>query len=346
MAVDSARVLYTDPTWLVESGRADPSLAVVEADVLGPAVALAFGPYRDGRYQLADPELLARAAGVDVLVVYRCQVTEPLLDAAGTQLRAVVRQGVGVDNLHVDLLAARGVPGYHLPDYCVDEVAVHTAALALALERRLIPQHQGLVGGTFDIYAGGVPHRVSGRTLGIVGFGRIGRAVARKLGVFYDQVLVHDPYVGRDLAEGYGARTVDTLLELLARSHMVTLHCPLTPETEGTLDEAALSAMRSDAYLINAARGGLVDPVTLHKALDSGWIAGAGLDVFSPENPHDDPRWHAVLTHPSVVVTSHRAFLSHEAEASSRRRVAELVRDVLAGRAPRVGRVAPERSAS
>jgi D-3-phosphoglycerate dehydrogenase / 2-oxoglutarate reductase len=276
-------------------------------------------------------------------VVYRAQVSAELLDAAGEGLRVVVRQGVGVDNLNAELLAARGLPGYNVPDYCVDEVATHTSALALALERRLVPQHRTLVGGAFDIYAGGVPFRINRRTLGIVGFGRIGRAVARRLGSFYGRVLVYDPYIGRDLPEGYGATAVATLDELLARADLVTLHCPLTAETDGLLDERALRLMRPTGYLVNAARGRLVDPDALAKALDQGWILGAALDVFAPENPHHDARWHPVLAHPAVVVTSHRAFLSQEAEASSRRRVAELVRAVLDGRTDGlVGRVLPE----
>jgi phosphoglycerate dehydrogenase-like enzyme len=338
-------VCYTDPPWLVTRGQADPALATVETAILGPRVRLSFGPCADGRYELTGPRLLARAVAADVLVVYRCQVTPELLDAAGPELRAVIRQGVGTDNLHPDLLARRGLPGFNIPDYCVDEVSTHTTALALALERALIPQHLSLTGGRFDIYAGGVPRRASGRTLGIVGFGRIGRAVARKLGAHYARVLVFDPYIGRDLPEGYGAAAAETLAELLAASDLVTLHCPLTAETERIIDRAALRAMRGGAYLINAARGKLVDPAALDEALRAGWIAGAGLDVFSPEDPHQDAAWRAVLAHPNVVVTSHRAFLSAEAEASSRRRVAELARDLLDGRSPRVGRVSADGAA-
>jgi phosphoglycerate dehydrogenase-like enzyme len=337
-----ARVLYTDPPWLVDGSRVDEGLATVEAKVLGGDTELRFGPYADGRYPLTDPRLLDRARDVDVIVVYRCQVTAGLLDAAGSRLRAVVRQGVGVDNLNAALLAERRLPGYHVPDYCVDEVSTHTTALALALERALVPQHLSLVGGVFDIYAGGVPRRTSRRTLGIVGFGRIGRAVARKLGPHYRRTVVHDPYLGRDLAEGYGARAVDTLEELLTAADLVSLHCPLTSETRHLIDRRRLALMRPDAYLVNAARGALVDPAALAEALTTGRLAGAGLDVFAPENPHDDPAWHPVLAHPRAVVTSHRAFLSSDAEASSRQRVAELVRSVLAGTAPAVGRVMPE----
>lgn len=337
------QVLYTDPPYLVEQGECDPSRAVTERAVLGSDVDLRFGRHRGGRFEITGDSLHERAAGSDVLVVYRCQVTPELLDAAGGQLRAVVRQGVGVDNLRPALLAERGLPGYNVPDYCVDEVATHTSALALALERRIVPQHSTLVGGMFDIYAGGVPRRVNRATLGIVGFGRIGRAVARRLGTFYGSVHVYDPYVGQDLAEGYGARAVGTLDELLSTSDLVTLHCPLTPRTERLISEKELRTMKRGSYLVNAARGRLIDPGALHKALDEQWIAGAGLDVFSPENPHHDELWAPVLGHPGVVVTSHRAFLSQEAESSSRRRVAELVRAVLDGRTEGlVGRVGAE----
>ncbi|MDA2813549.1 C-terminal binding protein [Nocardiopsis sp. RSe5-2] len=342
MADGRPRVLYTDPPWLASGDGADPALATVETEVLGPGVELAFGRREGGRYLLDVPDLAERARGAQVLVVYRCTVTPELLDAVGPSLRAVVRQGVGVDNLNAPLLAERGLPGYNVPDYCVDEVSAHTSALALSLERAVVPQHQGLTGGTFDIYAGGVPRRTNRRTLGVVGFGRIGRAVAARLGAFYGRVLVYDPYIGRDLPEGYGAQAVDDLDELLGQAHMVTLHCPLNDETRGMFDAAALSRMRPDAYLVNAARGALVDPEGLGKALEEGRIAGAGLDVFSPENPHDDPRWAPVLAHPRTVVTSHRAFLSEEAEDSSRRRVAEAVADALASRPIRVGRVLPD----
>lgn len=335
-----ARVLYTDPPWLVRDGLVDPSLATHEREVLGGAE-LRFGVRENGAYVLEGPRLAELATGCDVIVVYRCQVTEALLEAAGPSLRAVVRQGVGTDNLNVPLLAERGILAYYVPDYCVSEVVAHTAALALSLERRIVPQHAGLTGGTFDIYAGGVPRRLSRHTLGIVGFGRIGRAVARSLGTFYGSVLVHDPYVGRDLPEGYGARATSTLDELLASSDLVTLHCPLTPETDLMIGDRELRAMRPDAYLVNAARGRLVDPVALGAALDESRLAGAALDVFAPEDPHRDPRWEAVLRHPRVVVTSHRAFLSAEAEESSRQRVASMVRDLLDGRLPKVGRAEP-----
>lgn len=333
-------VVYTDPGWLVDQGDLIlDNFNQVERKLLG-AAELRVGPFHAGRFTPTADALYDVVSGASVVVIYRCEVRRQLLDAAGPSLRAVVRQGVGVDNLNAALLAERGIAGFNVPDYCVDEVATHTTALALCLERGLIAQHRGLTGGRFDIYAGGMPRRVSTRTLGIVGFGRIGRAVARKLGVQYGRVLVYDPYIGRDLAEGYGGHATDSLPELLAASDLVTLHCPLTPQTDGLIGAAELSAMRADAYLVNAARGKLIQPAALADALRRGHLAGAALDVFSPENPHDDPVWRPILADPRVVVTSHRAFLSADAERSSRWRVAELVRDLLAGTIPEIGRVA------
>lgn len=338
-----AVVLYTDPPWAVRDGRVDPSLATVEREVLGEDVELRFGPCLDGRYANDGEELWRAARGAVAIGVYRCRVTEELVDAAGPGLKLVMRQGVGTDNLNVALLHRRGILAVNVPDYCVDEVATHTLALALALERAIVPQHRRLSSGTFDIYHGGVPRRLQRRTAGIVGFGRIGRAVAVRLRAFYGSVLTVDPYIGADLPEGYGVRMAG-FEELLASSDLVTLHCPLNGETRRMIDERALGLMRPDALLVNCARGGLVDSEALFQALDAGRLGGAGLDVFSPEDPHHDPWYPRILAMPNVVATSHRAFLSADAEASSRLRVAQEIRHVLATGRPRTGVVSPESS--
>jgi phosphoglycerate dehydrogenase-like enzyme len=340
-AVSRFVVLYTDPSWAVRDGRAHRSLATVEHHVLGDDVELRLGPCRDGRYVTSGADLRRAAAGANAIGVYRCRVTEELLDAAGPGLKVVVRQGVGTDNLNVPLLATRGIHAVNVPDYCVDEVATHTIALALALERRIVPQHLRLSSGTFDIYRGGIPRRLFRRTAGIVGFGRIGRAVAVRLRAFYGSVLTYDPYIGADLPEGYGVR-MEGFEELLESSDLVTLHCPLNEETRGMIDASALARMKADALLVNCARGGLIDSRALHRALDSGRLGGAGLDVFSPENPFEDEWYPKILAMPNVVATSHRAFLSADAEASSRLRVAEEIRNVLVTGTPRTGVVRPD----
>lgn len=326
-------VVYTDPPWAVPDGRLiDPGKATIEQEVFDGAVVLRFGPFDGERFQ-GDAALAEQVDGAAALGVYRRQVTSELLDAAGPGLRVVARQGVGTDNLNAALLAERGIIGFNVPDYCVDEVAAHTMALTLAWERDLITQHNGLAGGAFDIYAGRVPRRLRRRTAGIVGFGRIGRAMATHLRSFYGRILACDPYVHPDLMEGYGATGVP-FDRLLAESDVVLLHCALTPETRGMIDAAALKRARPGALLVNAARGALVDPAALYRALTSGDLGGAALDVFVPEDPHADPWFARVVRLPNVVVTSHRAFLSAESEESSRRRVAEGIRHVLRTGAP------------
>jgi phosphoglycerate dehydrogenase-like enzyme len=328
MGGERATVLYTDPPWAL--GRCGPDLASfdVEREVLGDGVELRVGPAREGRYLVGGEELRRLCRGCDALVVYRCQVREELLDAAGDRLKVIARQGVGVDNLNAELLASRSLLSFNVPDYCVDEVAVHTLALVLALERRLVPQHVALAGGHFDVYRGGVPRRLSERTAGVVGFGRIGRTVAQRLRLFYGRVLAHDPYVSADLMAGSGVAAAG-FEELLAAADCVLLHCPLTAETAGLMGEAALAHMRPDAILVNCARGGLVDSKALYEALAGGRLAGAGLDVFSPEDPTRDEWYARILRLEQAVVTSHRAFLSVESERSSRRRVAGAIRALL-----------------
>lgn len=335
-------IVYTDLPWVIgPDGRADPALAVVEREVFTSRFDLRFTPAADRRHVLDGPAFLDAVAGAEALVIYRCRITEKLLDAIGPQLRVIARQGVGFDNLAPELLESRGIVGFNVPDYCVDEVATHTLALLLALERRVIPQHIGLAQGKFDIYAGGVPRRLRYCTAGIIGFGRIGRAVAARLRLFYGRVLACDPYVSGDLMDAHGVRKVDRDT-LLQSSDAVVLHCPLSEETAGMFDARAFALMKPTAFLVNTARGGLIQSRALYEALCGERLAGAGIDVFAPENPRDDEWYARVVKLPTVVVSSHRAFLSVESEASLRRRTAEGILQVLTtGQPPVVGNLTP-----
>jgi phosphoglycerate dehydrogenase-like enzyme len=331
-------VTYTDPPWAVGSdGRVCPALATVESEVYAGEVELRFVPASGGRYLQEGAPWLAALRGADALAIYRCRVTSELLAAAGAGLKVVGRQGVGFDNLVPELLKANGVIGFNIPDYCIDEVATHTLALLLALERRIVQQHATLAGGRFDIYAGGIPRRLRNCAAGIIGFGRIGRVVASRLRSFYGRVLACDPYVARDVMDAHGVERVE-LQALLGGADVVLLHCLLDASTTGIIDARALSLMRPGAYLINAARGALVNARALYEALSGGRLAGAGLDVFSPEDPHRD-EWYAQLVRlPNVVVSSHRAYLSRESEDSQRRRTAQAILGVLrTGQPPAVG---------
>ncbi|MGC5011107.1 C-terminal binding protein [Streptosporangium sp. DT93] len=335
------RVVYTDPAWaLDDTGRPDPAQADIERDVFGPGIDLGLGLFTD-RYQTDGPDFHDHVRGADALVIYRCQITRELLDAVGPGCRVVARSGVGIDNLNAPLLTEAGVVGFNVPDYCGDEVSTHTLALLLALERRICTQDRLVRSGRWNIHAGGVPRRLSTRTAGIVGFGRIGRVTARKLRAFYDRVVAYDPYVSADLMAGHGVAAAADLAELFGTADAVVVHAALTAETDRLIDADALARPRPGALLVNTARGRLVDVPAVLDALEQGLLGGFASDVFSPEDPNDDPVARKLLGRDDVVVSAHRAFLSAESERSARRRVAEGVAAVLrGGPPPSEGRVA------
>ncbi|PXX55584.1 D-3-phosphoglycerate dehydrogenase/D-3-phosphoglycerate dehydrogenase [Nocardia tenerifensis] len=328
------RVVYTDPAWaLNEQGRPDPARADIERTVFGDGIDLRLGLF-DGRYVVQGPEFHDHVRGADALVIYRCQVTPELLDAVGPNCRVIARSGVGIDNLNAPLLAGTGIVAFNVPDYCVDEVSTHTLALLLALERKVCTQNRLVKIGRWNIHAGGVPRRVATCTAGIIGFGRIGRATARKLQAFYRNIIAYDPYVSADLMAGYGVTAVGDLTELFAAADSVVIHAALTEETDRLVDATALAAVRPGALLVNTARGRLVDPAAALEALEAGRLGGFASDVFTPEDPNDDPTARKLLPRDDVVVSAHRAFLSAESERSCRRRIAEGVATVLAGGPP------------
>lgn len=336
------RVLYTDPPWAVGlDGRPDPGLATIESEVLGSDTEILIGPHHAGHYANQGPELLQMAARADAIVVYRCLVTRDLTTAASPRCRVIARQGVGLDNLNAALLRETQIYGFHVPDYCGEEVSTHALALLLALERGVCAQDALVKADQWGIYGGAIPRRTSRLTAGIIGFGRIGRAVSHKVRPFYRQVIAYDPYVPGDLMASHGVDKRDQLQELLADSDAVLLHAELTPETEHIIGCDASTRLRRGSLLVNAARGKLVDPEAVTAALDSGLLRGFASDVFSPEDPNCDARTRELLKRDNVIVTSHRAFLSDASEASLRRRVAEGIAHVLqTGSPPPLGRVA------
>lgn len=334
------RVVYTDPAWAISSsGTFDAGLATIEREVFGSDIALEFAPHDHG---YLDGEPLLRAVhGADGLVIYRCQVTQELLDAAGPSCRVIARSGVGIDNLNAPLLQSAGICGFNVPDYCGDEVSTHSLALLLSLERQVSVQDRLIRSNSWGIHKGGIPRRTAARFAGIVGFGRIGRATARKLQPFYRQVYAFDPYVSPDVMAGHGVKAMDSLTELFAMSDAVILHTALTPETDQLISADVLAHAKKGMILVNTARGRLVDPGAVLEALESGPLGAFASDVFSPEDPNASPASRKLLARDDVLVSSHRAFLSAESEASLRRRVATGVRSfLLEGEPPREGLVA------
>jgi len=319
------RVCYADPLWIRdERGKIDPARATIERDVFGSEVELAFGT----------------PAGVcDALVVSRLQITPQVLDVVGSRCRVVGRLGIGYDNLNEALLRERGMYGFNVPDYCIDEVSTHAIALMLALERRIVDYDGQMKAGRFDPYGGRNPRRLSGLTLGIVGFGTIGRATNRKAQSFVSRVLAFDPYVHADLMAGNGVTKCDTLAELMRACDIISIHAFLDEQSHHLIDAAALEDARPDAMLINTARGGLVDSAAVLAALEAARLGGFGSDVFDPERPADDPVGMRLVARADVVATPHVAFRSIDSERSLRARVAQTVAAVLTtGEPPAFGR--------
>ncbi|ACG73230.1 D-isomer specific 2-hydroxyacid dehydrogenase NAD-binding [Anaeromyxobacter sp. K] len=283
---------------------------------------------RGGDVALSRAELAAAVREAEVLVVtYLDRVDAALLEGA-PRLRHVASYGIGVNHLDLGACRARGLCVTNTPDVVTAATADHAWALLLAAARRVAE-------GDRVIRAGGwtgvdpawmLGTEVSGKTLGLVGFGRIGRAVAHRAAGFGMRVLYAAP---RDAAVP-GARRVD-LDALLAASDFVSLHVPLTPATDGLMDRARLARMKPGAILVNTARGQVVDDAALAEALASGRLAAAGLDVF-----RDEPRIpEAFLRLPSVVLTPHLGSGTRETRAAMTRMVLDEVLRVAAGDAPR-----------
>ncbi len=245
-------------------------------------------------------------------------------------LRVVATCSVGYD--HIDLAAARerGVWVCNVPDYCIEEMADSTLALVLALLRGVVALDRTVRAGGWDDHAAGVLARIAGTRLGVVGFGRIGRAVAARATAMGMEVWAHDPIVSNEAVVAAGAQPAK-LKELLAGCHVVSLHVPLTAETTALIGARELALMPRGAYLVNTARAALVDQRALLAALESGALGGAALDVLEVEPPSAD---RPVPAHPRLIVTPHSAWYSADSEREVYRRAALSVRAVLEGREP------------
>jgi D-3-phosphoglycerate dehydrogenase / 2-oxoglutarate reductase len=231
------------------------------------------------------------------------------LDVA-PQCLIVSRYGIGVDNIPVDHATQLGILVTNVPGFCADEVSDHALALLLACARRIVPFARATRAGTWDLSAAapGI-RRLRGQTLGLVGFGRLGRALATKAVPLGLEVIAYTPRLSRGPI-GPAITGTDDLEGLLRQADYVSLHAPSTPGTHHMINQAALRLMKPSAYLINTSRGALVDEGALQVALREHWIAGAALDVLSTEPAPAD---HPLLGLDNVVITPHAAFYSEEA---------------------------------
>jgi D-3-phosphoglycerate dehydrogenase / 2-oxoglutarate reductase len=248
-------------------------------------------------------------------------------------LRVLVQGGVGYDNIDVEAATRAGVVVCNVVGYCTHEVANHTFAMLLALNRKLAALGQAVRNGTYRPVAEVMPHtgRLAGETLGVVSFGAIGRAVAKRAAGFEMRVVAFDPYINPARGEELGVELV-TLPELLSQSDYVSVHTPLSAATHHLIGASELALMKRSSYLVLTSRGGLVDESALADALNEKRIAGAGIDVWEHEPPVPG---HALLQLDNVVASMHMAWYSRVGDETRQRWHAESAADVLDGIMPR-----------
>ncbi|MBX3012221.1 MAG: C-terminal binding protein [Caldilineaceae bacterium] len=279
---------------------------------------------------LTEPEALAAVQEADALMVTLERVTTPIIESMA-KCRVISRAGTGLDTIDIPTATARGIWVAYVPDYSIDEVSTHAIALLLAQARGLTPLVQSTRNGQWDPMRSGPVHRLRDQTLGVVGFGRIGQATASKgLGLGL-KVIVFDPVLDQAAADRLGVRVVD-LATLAREADYISLHTPLLESTRHLVNDHFLSMVKPTAYLINAARGPLIDEDALVRAVRNGQLAGAALDVLTVEPPIAD---HPLLHEERILVTPHSAWYSEEAKIEMRTRAAEEVVRVLQGQPPR-----------
>ena len=276
-----------------------------------------------------EAELLTLAPTMDGILTCWKPVREPVI-AAATKCQIIGRCGIGLDNIDVEVATEHGIVVTNVPAYCVDEVSDHAMGLLLACARKIPRFDRAVRDGVWDQNTGPAMHRIRDKTLGIVGFGRIGQAIIPKAKAFGLTIKVCSPRTDPERIRQHGAQKV-SFQELLTTSDFITIHVPLTTETEHLFSVAEFRAMKPTAFLINTARGGIVDTTALTEALRNGDIAGAGLDVLETEPPESDTE---LLTLENVVVTPHVAFISEESILDLEVTAARCVAQVLTGQLP------------
>ena len=306
-----AKAIINMSEFIVVIPEGSSSIAPGLHNFRGNQIQIRFAPFD-------SPERVAQAtADADGVIVALQKLKQKEIAALGPRVRAISRSGIGVDNIDLNAAKERGIAVIYQPVYATDEVATHAVAMLLALNRRLMDsdrivrsewQQRKQLFGLRPLH---------GMTIGVIGFGAIGRAVAHKLANLVGKIVVYDPFVK---SVPPGAELEASFDEFLKRSDAITLHAPLTPETRNLIGARELALLPKGACIVNVARGELIDHDALIKSLQSGQVSGAGLDVFAVEPL---PLDHPLLACPGVLLSPHTAFASGEAIARLHRQTAE-----------------------
>ena len=278
----------------------------------------------------SEEEIIAFTQDADAILNCYAKITARVIEKLN-RCKIIARYGIGVDNVDVVAATRAGILVTNVPDYCVDEVSDHALALLLALARRIVAADGAVKADAWDVVAHAGVRRLRGQTLGLLGFGKIAKALASKVQPLGMKVLVYDPYIESVLIVGHGAEAA-SLKRLLAEADAVSIHVPLSPETRNLIGQRELARMKSTAFVINTSRGGIVDEEALAVALQDGKLGGAALDVLSVEPPAAD---HPLRQAPNIILTPHLAFYSRESVIELQTKAAEEVARALRGEPPR-----------
>jgi len=264
-----------------------------------------------------EDEVIAAAHDCDAILLQYAPITERVVTSLAN-VGIVSRIGAGFDTIDIDACAKHGLWVGNSPDYGVGEVATHALAMALAMMRNVVAYNRDVCAGTWHYESSGKLRRATNLTLGIIGLGRIGKRMAHVSRNIFKRVIACDPYIIDGDFPAYVER--GTLDEVLAQGDVVSLHVPLTRETRGMIDTAAFKSMKPGAYLVNTARGAVVDVDAAYAALERGTLAGVALDVLPVEPVPSDSK---LVGHPRVILSPHAAFYSVESERELRRKAAQ-----------------------
>jgi D-3-phosphoglycerate dehydrogenase len=309
------RILVTDFAW---------KDLQIEKEVLGHA-----GANIVVANKASETELIQLAPTLHGILTCWKQVSGNVIRKAN-QCLSIGRFGIGLDNIDVSSATESGIIVTNVPAYCVDEVSDHAMALLLTCARKTAFYDRNIKNGSYDLQAGPPLYRIRGKTLGIAGFGKIGKALCAKAQAFGLNVIIYDPHVD-DAAVKQAAVKRVSFPEIVKQSDFISIHVPLSSETTRLFNYQTFQEMKRTAIVVNTSRGGVIDSSDLLVALDEELIAGAGLDVLSEEPPAAGDR---LITHPRVVVTPHAAFNSEESLLELRRTAASQMADALCGRRP------------
>ena len=277
----------------------------------------------------SDEEIIEKAGDADGLIVVDSPIRRPVLESL-KRCKVVLRTGVGVDTIDVEAATEQGIAVVCVPDLWIREVANHALALLMACNRKLLRLDAIVRSGDWSPIIPAPVGSLHGETLGLVGFGRIGRALAQRATALELNVVAYDPYLPASALAEAGVESL-SFDELVRRSDYVSIHSPRTDETHHLFDEDAFRRMKPTAYLINTSRGAIVEHGALVRALQEGWIAGAGLDVLEVEPPASD---NPLLKMDNVILTPHTSYYSDAAITELPIRCGQEVARVLTGRMP------------